>query len=271
MVGFRALVLMGILVIAAAVSRSSAQQGTEIARPRMIAESTAIVPGEINWIAVTWDIKKGWHTYWPGQNSTNFTQVFEITGPEGFEIGKAIWPGPKRHEPTEGLLDHVYEKQATVIVPIKAPSDLPVGSKVTFLANLEYLVCDALCIPGFAELTLELPVARERTPSRDSALIKQARERAPKPWPKGETPMRARWEGDSVRFDVPGATKLAFMPGAKSVVPEELIAEGEVEGERLVVRFEPKPGRATGLLAVTRKDVQYPEYFVVDLQRPDSK
>lgn len=256
-------------VVALATAGSWAQRGEEIARPRLIAEHEQLIPGQVNYLAVVWEIRKGWHTYWPGQNVTSFQQTFEVHGPEGFRIDEPIWPGPKRYFPAEGLLDHVYEKQAVVLIPVHVPAEPPPWRVFPFSVRLDYLVCEEQCIPGSAEVRIELPISREPERSTDAALIETARARAPKPWPGSpEAGLGARWVGDSVEFRARGAVRLAFMPGLASIPPTKPIEDGEKEGDRLVVRFESNPGSAQGLLAVWSKPDTDPVFYRVNLTKP---
>lgn len=257
------------VAVSAAAGSASAQGGEEIAKPRLIAEHRALTPGQTTFLAVVWDIREGWHTYWPGLNVTSFRQTFEVKGPEGFVIGEPLWPGPKRYFPAEGLLDHVYEKRAVVLIPVTAPAEPPPWRVFPFTVELGYLVCEEQCIPGSAEVRLELPISTVQEPGPEAKLIAEARAKLPRAWPDspGEE-LSAAWRGDSVEFRAHGAVRMAFMPGVESIAPVKPIEDGEREGNHLVVRFESKPGAAKGLLAVWSKPDADPVFYRVNLSKP---
>ena len=154
----------------------------EPARPMLITESSGLVAGTTNFVAVSFDIDEGWHVYWPGQNDTGFATTIELTLPEGWEAGEPRWPAPHRYVSAGGILDHVYEDgEATILIPIVIPEDAEIGP-ARLSADLEWLVCREACIPGWKTVGIKTsvlgPMTRPR-PSEHRSRFQAARARFP--------------------------------------------------------------------------------------------
>jgi DsbC/DsbD-like thiol-disulfide interchange protein len=232
----------------------------EHARPRLIAEAATIAPGETILIGVTFDIEPGWHTYWHGLNDTVPGPWIEFKAPEGFEVGALQWPAPHRHIAPGNLLDHIYERQVTLLAPLTAPSDLDADS-VDITADINWTVCADVCLMADATPELALPVTdagASAAASRDAPRFAAARRRLPRPLrPTDEiTTERA---GDRIEIRVPGATRLAFYPHEKGPALADLLRDGEARAETLTLRLEPHrspdnrpPAPLAGVLEIWR-------------------
>src|SRR5437867_11935695 len=67
----------------------------EHARAGLISESTRLIPGETQWLALDFEIDDGWHLYWEGTNDSGFPPKLNATAPSGYRIGEMLWPAPK--------------------------------------------------------------------------------------------------------------------------------------------------------------------------------
>lgn len=229
----------------------------EKARPSLIAETASIAPGETILIGVTFDIEPGWHTYWHGRNDTVPGPWFEFSAPEGFTVGPLLWPAPKRYEAAGGLLDHVYERQVTIMAPLTAPEELDAES-VEISANVNWTVCSDLCLMGEGAVHLSLPVSRTVSAGRHAGRFADARQRLPGPLLQTDE-LTTRRDADRIEIEVPGASRLAFYPHEKGPALTSVLRDGEVHGSTLTLRLRDgqAEGRATeplvGVLEVWRE------------------
>ncbi|MBU4433513.1 MAG: thioredoxin family protein, partial [Alphaproteobacteria bacterium] len=67
------------------------------------------------------------------------------------------WPTPEKSR-VGPLLDYAYTGQVLLPVPITVPADAKPGSTVTLKAAAAFLVCEQICVPEDAVLTLDLPI-----------------------------------------------------------------------------------------------------------------
>ncbi len=205
----------------------------------LLSESGALVPGSIATLAVHFTIADGWHTYWNGRSDTGFPFKAEWTLPSGFEIaGPLQWPPPKRYISPGDILDHVYETQVAILVPVRVPADARPGDRVKISADLTWLVCKSACVFEQGAVSIELPIAQPGTPaapSGDASIFAATRARLPLPIEKAGGGISARIEGTRLMIDAPSAGRLEFYPLAACVETPSLLRDGAADGSHLSV------------------------------------
>jgi thiol:disulfide interchange protein/DsbC/DsbD-like thiol-disulfide interchange protein len=153
--------LLGALLASpAAFSLSGNVVATDNVRAHLASEVSTVAPGQSFWVALEFNIRDGWHTYWrnPGDSGQATTLKWQL--PPGFKAGDIIWPTPHRFE-LPPLVNYGYAKHAVHLVNIVAPDDLKAGTPVVLSARASWLVCSDVCIPEDAELQLKLPVSAQ--------------------------------------------------------------------------------------------------------------
>ncbi len=206
------------------------------ARPRIVVEHLAASPGEVAWIGVTFEIDEGWHIYWDGINDSGMAVEIEADLPEGWRLGDIHWPAPKRYFPSAGILDHVYEDRATLLLPLEIPASARPGRVERFRISLSWLVCADLCLPESTYLEARVLIGRPGEPrrvSRDLRLFEEARARLPREIP----PDSLQWDNRTLVLTASNASRVAFYPRRDSLEPVSIIDDGVAEGGRLAVRF----------------------------------
>lgn len=150
---------------------------------RLIAGGQAVVPGQTLRLGVHLAQDEGWHTYWRNGGDSGLPTYIEWDLPEGVEAGPILWPTPKLYEEAGGLLAYGYADDIVLFTDVRLPEDLRVGDTVTFRADVDWLMCKELCIPGAAEVELTLPVASAPVPTtgRDAELMAASWARVPTP------------------------------------------------------------------------------------------
>ncbi len=125
---------------------------------RLISEVSSIQAGTPFTVAVHFQLEPGWHNYWQNAGDSGLPTTIEWTLPTGFEAGEIQWPAPERIV-AYPLVDYGYSHEVTLLVEITPPGDLEAGSDVALEAFVDWLICETLCLPAYAELSLELPVS----------------------------------------------------------------------------------------------------------------
>jgi len=172
---------LAILLLCVAAPAAAASVRTPHVEAELIAERTAVVPGEPLTIALRLAIIPGWHTYWRNPGDSGEPTRLEWRLPAGFTAADIEWPVPERL-PAGPLMNFGYRGEALHLVRIDAPKDLAIGKPVTLAARAWWLVCEVRCIPEDAELSITLPVAsRFDSDPRGSGPIAAARARLPAP------------------------------------------------------------------------------------------
>jgi len=216
---------------------------------RLVVEHEALIAGRTMPLGVTFDIAPHWHVYWDGLNDSGFPALIELDLPEGWEAEPTIWPAPQRFLMPEGpILDHGYERELTLIIPVRVPEGAD-GSTSRIRASVEWLVCKDVCVPAFAELSLDVPVVsggdEEVARSADGERFDRTRARLPKPWSEPGLKRSLGWDGRTLVLEVPGAAEVLFYPRTQCLALENKYEDTRAEGERLDLRFRAPEGERT--------------------------
>ena len=99
-----------------------------------------------------------WHVYWSNPGDSGLPPTVRWTLPEGTTAGPVVWPHPRRIL-VGPLANFGYEREVLLPVRIEPSPELVPGGSLALAARVDWLVCREDCIPGDAELRLELPVA----------------------------------------------------------------------------------------------------------------
>jgi DsbC/DsbD-like thiol-disulfide interchange protein len=169
-------------------ARAATPPAGELVKADLLAEPTAIAPGQTFWVGVRLRMKEHWHTYWrnPGDSGEATAITWQL--PDGFKAGPIQWPMPHRI-PVGPLANYGYDGEVVLLTQITAPTTLASGTRVPLAADVTWLVCEKECIPGEARLSLTLPAAASgSTPDIKAdtrTLFEAARATLPQtsPWP----------------------------------------------------------------------------------------
>lgn len=181
----------------------------------LISRVTHILPGQPFEIALRQVIEPKWHTYWknPGDSGEPTRISWEL--PDGFSASDIAWPIPEAI-PVGPLTNYGYSDQVILPVTITPPAALPAGP-VTLTATATWLVCEKICIPESAKLSLVLPVRADKTtvPSEFEQIFDMAQRSRPIAI---DWPVSAQF-GNDLRLDVDAPdlsteriTKVEFFP-----------------------------------------------------------
>jgi len=102
-------------------------------------------------------LEPGWHIYWKNPGDAGEPPRIDWTLPKGVKAGLIQFPAPKRL-PLGPLMDFGYEDEVLFPVTLYVDSTLKPGSVVHLAAKVSWLVCRGSCIPGKADLELNVPV-----------------------------------------------------------------------------------------------------------------
>ncbi len=145
----------------------------------LVADRAAVAPGEIVHLALHQEITPGWHTYWINPGDSGEATRLELDLPQGWIAGDMIWPAPYAY-PLGPLTNYGYSDAVTLPVPVQVPADAAPGL-VTIPARATWLVCEDICIPEEADLSITVRVGEDRIDPAGAALVDTAFALAPRP------------------------------------------------------------------------------------------
>jgi DsbC/DsbD-like thiol-disulfide interchange protein len=198
----------------------------------------AAVPGASVTLVWRFALADDWHLYWAGRNDSGFPPRIDLELPPGWLAGGLQWPVPERYVSAGDILDHVYFRELVLIQNIGVPKDAVPGGTVAVQADVQWLACHRMCVPGRTTLTLDLPV-RTRAAEKESDSAALAAARLPEALPART--LETRWDGETFHLHGPGARQLTFMPTDDCGPLVDLLKDGE-GGDRLALRFKPREG-----------------------------
>src|SRR3954471_6289108 len=127
----------------------------------LVAADMSVQPGKPITVALRLLHDPHWHTYWvfPG---TGLPTSIKWTLPPGWQAGDIQWPAPHVLKDSKGtIVGNGYEGELFLPVTITAPPDAKPGENVTLSAAVDWLMCEDICIPGSAKLSLPVAVSAD--------------------------------------------------------------------------------------------------------------
>src|ERR1700682_3439215 len=269
--------LLGLLLASpAAFPLSGNVVATDNVKARLVSEVSAIAPGQSFWVALEFNIRDGWHTYWrnPGDSGQATTLKWQL--PPGFTAGDIVWTTPHRFD-LPPLVNYGYAGRAVHLVKITAPRELKSGSVALLQAKAGWLVCSDVCIPEDAQLQLKLPTAASAAAAdpKEAALFTAARSDLPNPQPAATG---ARIQdgklvltlGSAWGATLPQITSLAFFPydegGIEYGAPQTLTRSKDAV--ELAVKAGDRPqktGTVRGVLLATEESGGSPVVVPIEI------
>ena len=224
--------------------------GNELVKASLISDASSIAPGQKFRVGILYRIEPGWHIYWKHSGDSGIPTKIEWRLPEGFKAEDLQWPIPVREKEPGDLEVFVHENEVLLFATLVAPENLPAGP-VEIGAKSDWLVCQSSCVPGSAQLSLQLKTGASlgsdarQIFDKYSALL-------PKRLPNGWKATFAR-TGKNLQLQVTGVpsnTPIDFFP----IPPEEAVL-GHVSssGDQVTIPIdsEPQPiSKLAGVLAV---------------------
>lgn len=225
----------------------------------LVAEQSQLVAGSTAFLGLHFKLAPGWHTYWLGTAQASGPLELSLDLPEGCTLGAIQWPAPTRHVSEGDLLDHVYERDVTIILPVHVAADAKPGP-VKITGKAHYLICASACVFEDASLTLTTSIAPPGAKPADTdsaSLFRTARSRIPAPMPSGPDAPKVARHGETVTINAPGAAGLSFFPAADALLLADLVSAGTSNSSRLTMQVETGADESAPLRGVL--EVRYPD------------
>lgn len=199
-----AAVLAPLALLAAAASPARAEVvKTGHIEVELVSQEAAAVPGSTVFVALRQKIQTHWHTYWRNPGDAGDATKIVWTLPAGWTAGDIVWPTPERVR-VGPLQDYAYSGEVLLPVPITVPASAKPGQTVTLKAAAAFLVCEEICVPEDAVVTLSLPVVAgpAKPDPKWGETVAQVLAAAPKP-----AGLKATWkkDGETLKLSVTGA------------------------------------------------------------------
>ena len=147
--------IVGVVLLCGTPALAQQYNGKELVKATLVADVSSIQPGQKFRIGVLYHIEPGWHIYWKYPGDSGIPTKIEWQLPEGFKVQELQWPLPLREKEPGDLEVFDYTSEVLLFADVEAPANLPAGP-ITIQAKSDWLVCQSLCVPGRAQLSLTL-------------------------------------------------------------------------------------------------------------------
>ena len=224
------------LVFHGAWAQAASSAETGHARASLLVHAPGgIKPGAEVWLGLRIEHQPHWHTYWLNPGDSGLPTTTAWTLPAGFAAGDIAWPTPKQL-PLGPLMNYGYDGDLLLPVRLTVPADYQ-GGPVPVKLRADFLICEEVCIPEFAELDTVFapgPVATH------AALFQRAFDTAPVAVPGLKA--AARVESNALVIEASGlppayrGQPLQLFPANGSVIDHPAPLAQEWKGEQLVLR-----------------------------------
>lgn len=182
---WRRAVPLVLVCVASAISKPTCAQTAEThAKLELIAERSVPASGEPLWVGLLFRLDPGWHIYWQNPGDSGEPPKVQWQLPAGFRASLFEWPTPIRLG-SGSVVDYGYQGRVFLMAPIAMPTGAKASSIAAISADVKYIVCSDICIPGKAHLMVTLPVPgnTDGQTGDSQKLFQQARKQLPRPSP----------------------------------------------------------------------------------------
>ena len=210
-----------------------------MATARIVTPINGVVLGQSFPIGVEIKLPPGWHTYWrnPGDSGEAVQLRWQT---EGLNVAETIaWPMPQRI-PYGPLINLGYKQQVLLTQRlIYQPTEASSGFVTINLAG-RWLVCEEVCIPEEADLSLRLPIVEQ---AEVNSVLAMRFDQQPIPQTL-KAGVEVQWldtETFNLTVDLPGLSRenfqeVYFLPFEQDVVDLSLPPEVSYEDSKLAVK-----------------------------------
>ena len=147
----------------------------------LVALAPGVSPGGSVQVGLVLTLEEKWHVYWVNAGDSGEPPHIKWTLPAGMTAGPMQFPAPQRL-PLGPLMDFGYED--TVAFPVLITAAPKTKTGVAHLdAQVDWLVCREVCLPGKAHLGIDLNVAPGSVAGQPVGALGQALTQLPKPLP----------------------------------------------------------------------------------------
>ncbi len=241
--------LLTFALFSVALANSSAQvyQGRQLVKATLLADTSAVVPGQPFTAGVLLTMLSGWHTYWQFSGDAGIPTEIKWKLPPGWKTGPLQWPVPEKFTEPGDIQVYGYHGEVLLMVQLTPPTKLE-QKPINLAADVEWLVCEKICVPGNASVALELPVNGQSTPA-NADLFAKFRGQLPRPLPAsaaralhwGRQPNEFRLRIDDRSLAQSARVDFFPLPGASTLIGHPRRLPTESGGLEFVIPIESAP------------------------------
>ena len=192
-----------------------------------------IVPGQPFKVGVLLRMVPHWHTYWKFPGDAGIPTEIKWNLPAGWKVGEIQWPIPLKLVEPGDIQIYGYHDEVLLIQEITPPASLDV-SAAKFSAEVNWLVCEKICIPG-GTVGRSGITGRQLRVRRERGSFRAFRTLAPASVAGRKTSRQLTWKRSATELTLQvKSTALANHPAVDFYpAPDEKVVVGHPSAERV--------------------------------------
>ena len=136
-----------------------AKPDIEPVKVALIAEYASIQPGGTTRVGVLFELEDGWHIYADNPGDAGIPTKVRWIVPREVTVGPLAWPAPKQFDDPGDIKTFGYSGRVVLASELRLTDTAKLDEPISVAAQVEWLACHDICIPGKTELQLRLPVS----------------------------------------------------------------------------------------------------------------
>jgi thiol:disulfide interchange protein len=203
-------------------------EGRQLVKAELVADTSAVVPARPFTVGLLLHMAPHWHTYWKYSGDAGLPTEIHWHLPPGWKAGEIQWPIPLKTTDPGDIQTYGYQDEVMLMQEVTPPKTID-KSMVTLSADVSWLVCEKICIPGSGALQIELPTSATSEP-RNAELFARYRRLLPQNWPDGGV-AKASWSraGSELRLHLMSATLSNYSSVDFYPLPPDRVVVGHPE------------------------------------------
>ncbi len=158
------------------ITSASAQEIPSPVEVKLVSDISTVKPGESFNLGVLFEIEPGWHIYWKHPGASGLPTKVEFSVPKDYKTGALNWPEPQTFQNPKGGTEYGYAHAVLLWSTIDVPRSAGINSHTVLEAELSWLSCREICIPGKASLKYDMKIG-ELTKSANVELFSKWQQR----------------------------------------------------------------------------------------------
>lgn len=138
----------------------------------------SVAPGETFDLALRMVPDEHWHFYWKNPGDTGLPTKVDWQESSVASYSDLEWSAPSRAD-YQGFINYGYYGETYLFSQVTVSEDAQIGQPLELGAKIEWLICEEICIPGNATLTLNLMIAEQSAQTPWAQQVEQARSQLP--------------------------------------------------------------------------------------------
>src|SRR3954470_10939781 len=119
-----AAVFAAVLCMAASAD-AQVYQGKTLVEAKLLADTTAVVPGKPFLVGWLLKMAPGWHTYWQFSGDAGLPTETKWTLPPGWKVSEIAWPLPHKMQDPGDIDTYGYADEVLLMQLVTPPATIP--------------------------------------------------------------------------------------------------------------------------------------------------